>query len=117
MSDELIEQYIDKNGYYRYYISDRLVHRAIAQHTLGKDIRGKVVHHKNYNKLDNRPENLQVMTEEAHDALHDADYDFCEDENRGGYCIVCGHAVSEPHHEYCSSCYFEYRDEYGDECL
>lgn len=116
MSEDFIEQYIDKNGYYRYCLSDRLVHRAIAQHTLGKDIRGKVVHHKNYNKLDNRPENLQVMTEEEHRALHDADYEFNDDESLDGCCIVCGRGVSESHHKFCRSCWLEHRDgEYEEE--
>ncbi|AUR93863.1 hypothetical protein NVP1189B_37 [Vibrio phage 1.189.B._10N.286.51.B5] len=31
------------------------------------------VHHINHNKLDNRPENLQVLTKSEHRALHNAD--------------------------------------------
>ena len=64
--------YIDHRGYYRYSNSDRLVHRHIAaKYVVKRKLRfNEVVHHKNGNKLDNRPSNLQVMTQGAHHRLH-----------------------------------------------
>jgi hypothetical protein len=46
-------------------------HRVIGE--MLKDsplMNGEVVHHKNFIKYDNRPENLQVMTREAHQKFH-----------------------------------------------
>lgn len=64
--------YIDPRGYYRYSNSNRLVHRHIAaKHVVKRRLKfGEVVHHKNGNKLDNRISNLQVMTWDAHNKLH-----------------------------------------------
>ena len=46
-------------------------HRLIAQRMLGRLIeKNEVVHHKNGNKLDNREENLQVMSRSEHEILH-----------------------------------------------
>lgn len=47
-------------------------HRLIVAHAqnIEKVPRGHVVHHKDYNALNNLPENLQIMTREAHDELH-----------------------------------------------
>ena len=36
----------------------------------GKIFKGHEVHHKNGNKLDNRPSNLQVLTKAAHKKIH-----------------------------------------------
>jgi len=47
------------------------VHRKIAAETLGRPLsRSEIVHHKNGNINDNRPENLQVMTRSEHARLH-----------------------------------------------
>jgi len=49
-------------------------HRLIAAYFSGKLLsEGEVVHHINYDSLDNRPENLQIMDYKTHDQLHGKD--------------------------------------------
>jgi ribonucleotide reductase alpha subunit len=52
--------------------SSKAEHRLIAQfhQNLERIPAGYVVHHKDFNAQNNNPENLQVMTVEAHDRLH-----------------------------------------------
>lgn len=57
-------------GYVKYY--GRHEHRIIAEKMMGRKLRhGEIVHHKNHNKSDNRPENLEVMTQSEHCKAHD----------------------------------------------
>ena len=64
--------YVDKKGYGRFFGSNNPVHRWIASKKLKRKLKpGEVVHHKNRNKLDNRPSNLQVFkNQKTHHAAH-----------------------------------------------
>ena len=61
------------NGYRIISIKKRRVfeHRAIMERKLGRPlVAHEVVHHMNHNRLDNRPENLSVLSNAAHASLH-----------------------------------------------
>ena len=46
-------------------------HRLVMEEVLGRILtKDEVVHHKNENKLDNRPDNLAIMTRSEHMKLH-----------------------------------------------
>ena len=50
----------------------RAEHKVVMEEILGRSLaKDEVVHHKNGNKTDNRPENLEVMTRAQHMRLHD----------------------------------------------
>ena len=52
-------------------ISGRHKHRVIAEQMLGRKLyKGEVVHHKDRNKLNNDPSNLEIMTQSEHARLH-----------------------------------------------
>ena len=53
----------DKTGW-------KYVHRIVCAEFVGDIDKGSAVHHKNFNCVDNRPENLCVLTRKEHSALH-----------------------------------------------
>jgi hypothetical protein len=66
--------YIDSNGYLRWKDSNRLCHRDIAwdANLRGPGKFGELdIHHKDGNKFNNSPANLEVLTREAHQREHD----------------------------------------------
>jgi len=66
-------KYVSSDGYYILTTGHggyKREHIHIAEQVYGKIPKGYVVHHINEDKLDNRPENLQVMSRADHNTLH-----------------------------------------------
>lgn len=69
--------YHDNNGKYEFIYGDtntgELTHHKVARHKLYfEPEEGKIIHHKNFNSLDNRPSNLEQLTVSEHRCLHNA---------------------------------------------
>lgn len=72
--DSLMPLYLNKSGNYLRVQDAKLgiksyVHRHMAEAHYRIDLEGKVVHHRNGNKYDNRPENLTIMDDPSHRAM------------------------------------------------
>ena len=64
--------YIDENGYRRFRDSNMLFHRWLMEKYIGRKLKWyEVVHHIDRRKLNNSIENLQVMTREEHNKIHE----------------------------------------------
>lgn len=58
-----------RNNYIKY--KGRHMHRVVAEQTLNRPLqKGEIVHHKDGDKWNNSPENLEVMTQSEHIKLH-----------------------------------------------
>lgn len=60
---------------YRYYAARKIVHNGktfwlLMHREITHCPQGLIVHHKNYNTMDNRKKNLEIMTKEHHSELH-----------------------------------------------
>lgn len=71
----IAKTHTNQNGYRVYNNSGVPVHRAVAAATLGRPLKPReVVHHKDRNKQNNSPSNLQVFSSQnAHDTAHKID--------------------------------------------
>ncbi|MFA7169799.1 MAG: HNH endonuclease signature motif containing protein [Candidatus Paceibacterota bacterium] len=84
MFSKFKKTYTDSNGYKRYKKSRKLVHRVVMKKVLGGEIyEGRVVHHRDGNKKNNKPSNLQVCSRSEHYRIHQKkksrkshDYDY-----------------------------------------
>lgn len=64
---------VRKDGYVVVWTpeGERLEHRVVMEQHLGRSLRpGEIVHHRDQDKANNRPSNLEVMTQSEHARLH-----------------------------------------------
>jgi endogenous inhibitor of DNA gyrase (YacG/DUF329 family) len=98
---------IDQHGYVRVRQPDGSYvreHRLVAEAQLGRPLAPhEHVHHRNHDKTDNRPENLEVLSAREHAELHGA-----EPRPRGPRmieCPRCGRTRKHRARGLCHSCY------------
>ena len=63
-NNKILSQYMNNVGYYSVFIngSTKFVHRIVAQQFINPNIEGMDVNHINGNRIDNRIENLEIIT-------------------------------------------------------
>jgi hypothetical protein len=73
-AENLNDTKVNKSGYLVYTTvdkKDKLVHRYIVENFIGRKLTyDEVVHHKDFNKLNNSISNLKVMDRKDHNRLH-----------------------------------------------
>ena len=56
-------------GYIKYF--QRHEHRVVAERLLGRKLKkGEIIHHKDENKHNNSPENLEIINQSKHASIH-----------------------------------------------
>lgn len=95
--------YISKSTGYRYIkFNGKQIeeHRLVMMKHLGRILNeNEVVHHINKNKLDNRIENLQLLTRREHSRLHS------KEKGNKRICQICGEYKEHHGRGLCHSCY------------
>jgi hypothetical protein len=79
-----------KDGYVLEYVNGKQLfqHRLVAERMLGRELReGECVHHKNGNRSDNRPENIEVFPSHSIHMRHHSDPQEMSARGRRG-CVI-----------------------------
>jgi len=112
-----IRKKMDSGGY-KFGVKNRL-HREIMGNIIGRKLnRNEIVHHKNGDKTDNRPENLEIMTNSEHSKYHyekEIKEKLLKKRYYNKQCCICFNEFSSNSYrsKYCSNhCLYISRKEY-----
>lgn len=109
-------RHTDEHGYVRLWQRSqgklRREHRIVMEQVIGRPLaRNEEVHHRNGDKSDNRPENLEILSSAEHRRLHNSQR-VCALGWARHYpcCVTCG-TTDRPHiaRGMCSPCYHKYK--------